>query len=178
MALPNPGMDFTALDPLTAAEMDDIVENIEALADGSGLDDGAVTNPKLNLNGSEEALVATGQSTSSGSFTDLSTVGPTVTVDIGVSGCALVVLATNASGDTAVQNRNMGFAISGATTRAAVASDALQTGNANTSVGERHSYSTIVTGLTPGSTTFTAKYSRFGSGNATFTDRKIQVMPF
>lgn len=35
-------MDFTALDVLTASEMDDLVENIEALADGSGQDSTAV----------------------------------------------------------------------------------------------------------------------------------------
>lgn len=47
MALPNPSMDFTALNVLTAAELDDFVENIEALADGSGLDDASITNAKL-----------------------------------------------------------------------------------------------------------------------------------
>lgn len=35
--LPNPGMDFTAFDTLPAASLDDLVENIEALADGSGI---------------------------------------------------------------------------------------------------------------------------------------------
>lgn len=47
MSLPNPSMDFSAFDTLPAASLDDLVENIEALADGSGLDDGAVTNAKL-----------------------------------------------------------------------------------------------------------------------------------
>lgn len=36
--LPNPGMDFTPFDTLPAASLDEMVENIEALADGSGLD--------------------------------------------------------------------------------------------------------------------------------------------
>lgn len=35
--LPNPGMDFTPLTPLTAEEMDDIVENIEAINEAPGL---------------------------------------------------------------------------------------------------------------------------------------------
>lgn len=47
MSLPNPGMDFTAYQTLTATEMDNLVENIEALADGSGLDNSAVTPAKL-----------------------------------------------------------------------------------------------------------------------------------
>lgn len=35
--LPNPGMDFTPLTPLTAEEMDNIVENIEAINEAPGL---------------------------------------------------------------------------------------------------------------------------------------------
>lgn len=42
MALPNPGMDFVPFDVLTAEELDDIVENIESLADGTGFDTGAI----------------------------------------------------------------------------------------------------------------------------------------
>lgn len=46
MPLPNPGMTFTPFDPLPASELNDIVENIEALADGSGLNTGALSaNP-------------------------------------------------------------------------------------------------------------------------------------
>lgn len=47
MALPNPSMSFSPFAILTAEEMNDLVENIEALADGSGLDDGAVIPSKL-----------------------------------------------------------------------------------------------------------------------------------
>lgn len=47
--LPNPGMDFTPFDILTAEEMDDLVENIESLADGSGIGDKAVTADKIDL---------------------------------------------------------------------------------------------------------------------------------
>lgn len=39
MPLPNPGMDFDPFDPLTAVSLDDLVENIEALADGNGVND-------------------------------------------------------------------------------------------------------------------------------------------
>lgn len=47
MALPNPGMDFVPFDILTAEELDDVVENIEALAAGTGLNDASVTAAKL-----------------------------------------------------------------------------------------------------------------------------------
>lgn len=42
MSLPNPGMSFTPFAVLPASELNDIVENIEALADGTGFDAGAV----------------------------------------------------------------------------------------------------------------------------------------
>ena len=47
MALPNPSMNFTPYDTLTAAELDNLVENIEALADGTGLNDAVITQDKL-----------------------------------------------------------------------------------------------------------------------------------
>lgn len=49
--LPNPGMDFTPLTPLTAEEMDDIVENIEAVNNATiqteSIANGAITKDKL-----------------------------------------------------------------------------------------------------------------------------------
>ena len=50
MPLPNTGMSFTPFDPLPASQLNDLVENIEALADGSGLDAGAIT-PDLRSGG-------------------------------------------------------------------------------------------------------------------------------
>lgn len=47
MPLPFPNMDFDPFQILTAAEMDQMVANDQALADGSGLNDGAVTPEKL-----------------------------------------------------------------------------------------------------------------------------------
>lgn len=55
MGLPNPNMDFTAFDTLPAASLDDLVENIEALADGSGLDNGAITDAKMGMTGTTDA---------------------------------------------------------------------------------------------------------------------------
>lgn len=47
MALPNPSMSFTPFDPLPASDLNDLVENIESLADGTGFDTGAITSTKL-----------------------------------------------------------------------------------------------------------------------------------
>ena len=59
MALPNPSMAFTPFDILLAEELNDLVENIESLADGTGFDagaigttdlaDGAVTSAKVDF---------------------------------------------------------------------------------------------------------------------------------
>lgn len=54
MSLPNPGMSFTPFDPLPASDLNDIVENVEALSAGTGLEDDAVTLPKIS-NGSDMA---------------------------------------------------------------------------------------------------------------------------
>lgn len=45
--LPNPGMSFTPFDILTAAELNQMVANIEALATGAGIGDGAIPAIKL-----------------------------------------------------------------------------------------------------------------------------------
>lgn len=49
MALPNPSMSFSPFAILTAEEMNDLVENIESLANGTGISAGAVTSSKINL---------------------------------------------------------------------------------------------------------------------------------
>lgn len=49
MALPNPGMSFTPFDILTAEEMNDLVENIEALQDWSAFDDGDMPASKIDF---------------------------------------------------------------------------------------------------------------------------------
>lgn len=50
MSLPNEDMSFTPFDQLPASDLNDLVENIEALSDGSGLADGAVKADKLAVN--------------------------------------------------------------------------------------------------------------------------------
>lgn len=45
--LPNQGMSFSPFAILTAEEQNDLVENIESLATGSGIGDGAVTTAKI-----------------------------------------------------------------------------------------------------------------------------------
>lgn len=72
----------------------------------------------------------------------------------------------------------MTFAISGATTRVADARSGRAYLQSATAAQELVSSRTkLVTGLTPGSNTFTAKYHAATSGTANFLDRTIVVIP-
>lgn len=175
MALPNPGMDFTAFDTLPAASLDDLVENIEALADGSGLDDGAVTPNKLSL-GAQNSRVATTQTTTSTSYTNLSTTGPSVTITIPTSGRILLSFGARVSNNTGGGWGLVSYDATGANTISAsdnyAAGFRVATAN-DECTAER---TEVLTGLTPGSTTFTVKY-RAVAGTAQFLNRYISAIP-
>jgi hypothetical protein len=51
MALPNPGMSFTPFDTLPASDLNDMVENIEALAAGTGQNAASVNATKIDFGG-------------------------------------------------------------------------------------------------------------------------------
>lgn len=117
--------------------------------------------------------VDTTQTTTSTSYTDLATAGPAVTATIGSNGLALVCIG--ALMDQSVADfANMSFAVSGASTIAAADNNACLQYNTNDRVVSRN---ILLTGLTPGSNTFTMKY-KVGSGTGSFTYRTIAVIPF
>lgn len=123
------------------------------------------------------AIVSATETTTSDSFTDLSTPGPAVTVTTGTT--ALVVLTGGMQNDTNGDGCYMGFAVSGSSTVAANANDALTFINpagANTAQ-VNDSIIIPVSGLTAGSNTFTAKYRRVTGGTASFFSRRITVIP-
>lgn len=110
--------------------------------------------------------VLTGESTSSTSYTDLATVGPTATVTVGASGLILVGWNTQtASSASAIAS----VALSGANTVAA--NDNFSLFNAN-SLGSAIGRTYVFTGLAAGATTVTVKY-RVGSGTQTFSRRSV-----
>lgn len=144
--------------------------------DTQAIDDGAVTPDKLST-GAASAVVATSQGTSSTSFTDLSTVGPAVTVDIGDNGLALVTMYAQMTQSNNTGSALFTVALSGANTVAADSSIQVRyQAFANNAIS--HGGNTVLlTGLTPGSTTFTMKYAAATTGTATFANRKISVVP-
>jgi len=174
MSLPNPGMNFTAFDVLPAADLNDMVANIEALADGSGLDDGAVTADKLGLGG-QSADVVTGQSTTSTSFTNLTTSGPAVTVTVPTSGKVLLSFTARLRNSDVNGGAAVGVNVTGANTIAP--EDDVYNISSTASADNTGSFTKQLTGLTPGSTTFTLQYRRQGGTTATFARRNITVIP-
>lgn len=128
----------------------------------------------VNLNG-DGSSVNTAQTTASTTYTDLATVGPTVTTDTGTS--ALVFLSTAAYNTLGAGNTaSMSFAVSGASTIAASdnyrGATTFWAGNASVTL----STCVKITGLTAGSNTFTAKYKVDGSTIA-YLNRTMVVIP-
>lgn len=125
---------------------------------------------------STAATVAAVQTSASTTYVDLATVGPTVTVTIGSTGKALVSLYNAQNNNTASQAVFMGFAVSGATTIAASDAQSLAFTSPVGGGGNRSTAQVLVTGLNPGSTTFTAKY-RVTANTGQWQDRQMIVTP-
>jgi hypothetical protein len=83
----------------------------------------------------------------------------------------IVTAAETGSGGSVIAY--MSYAVSGLTTVAASDGRALQVQGQNFT---RASATSVITGLTPGSNTFTAKYRTSGN-TSTFRDRDIVVIP-
>lgn len=108
--LPNPGMDFTPLTPLTAEEMDDIVENIEAINNATiqtgSIANGAVNKSKLAqdvLDNYSLSEVDTGATWIDGKKIYKKTFTKDVTIPSGNSSSSSYVIAIGANIDTVVK---------------------------------------------------------------------------
>ncbi|WIY05467.1 hypothetical protein QRX60_17050 [Amycolatopsis mongoliensis] len=140
----------------------------------------------------QSALVAASEATGSTSFTDLATVGPSVTVYIGSSRRALVLVSAyivatgTASSGTALGGR-MSPQVSGASTIAAdntlsaslaAVTDPSGFAGAGVTATFLRLY-TAADGLNVGMNTFTSKYnSRLSSPTCAFASRNLTVIPF
>ena len=122
------------------------------------------------------ATVATGQSTTSTSFTDLATAGPAVTLTTGTKALVMInafMFVNSATLEYAI----MGYGITGSTTVAATqARSALTYGNTTNQNRQTTSFQFIQTGLTAGSNTFTAKYKSLSGQTVQFEERNITVI--
>lgn len=137
----------------------------------------AAWNESLGLLSSRitSTTVATNNTTNSTSYVDLGTTGPAVTASIGPSGRALVLVTAELAITTVGNGALMSFAISGATTAAAVDTRALAVSPSGTGAWMM-TRAVLVEGLTAGSNTFTAKYRSVVTGSTVaFQNRNLTV---
>ncbi|MFJ8049796.1 hypothetical protein [Streptomyces luteogriseus] len=154
---------------------DNLNETAPAKATGSGsyfVGDGVNTIVERRAVGASDLTAGT---TTSTTFTDLtgSGIGPTVTVETGPY--ALVIVRASVE-NTGAGSARMAYQISGAHSQAAADNRGIHIfGVAGVNLGA--SDASLLTTLTPGENTFTAKY-RVSSGTGQFSSRRIIVLPF
>jgi len=119
------------------------------------------------------ATVATTQTTTSTSYTDLATAGPSVTMTTGTT--AFVIVTTYSYNATSGTATYMSFAVSGATTIAAGDSTSVSLLGMKTGGQEWSNSAVYPVTLTAGSNTFTSKY-KTSAGTGTFGNRSIIVI--
>lgn len=123
------------------------------------------------------AAVATAQGTASTAYVDLTTTGPSVTLNVPASGeLTIDVSAAYSSGGAAAQTGYMGFTLSGANTLAAADTRAAYGRTVTSGMFGTIARRFHLTGLSPGTTTVKAVY-KTSTSTATFTDRNLIVEP-
>lgn len=126
------------------------------------------------------AYIATLETTTSTSYADLTTPGPSVTVTIGANGLALMIFGAEMFNGTSGGYIDMSVVVSGANTIAVGTNPyrlfAQATGNSTPD--NKYFYSTLLTGLTAGSTTFKCQYKVIVGGTGSFQYREISVISF
>lgn len=168
---------------IEASDINDPINQLAAVINGNieaaNLADSAVTTAKL-ANGSitasklgttaDAGYVATGETTTSTSFTDLTTTTDTVTVTVGTNGLLLVTVSCLLQ-NSGANFSSMSFALSGANTLAADVDRSIAIAST-----ARLSGSFLIEGLAAGSTVVKAKYN-VSAGTGTFTNRRISAIP-
>lgn len=121
-------------------------------------------------------LLATSEGTTSNTFVNLTTSGPSVTVTHGVK--AMLILGCQVSNASSGSGGRMGVDISGSNTQAASDINSFEAKSGNVSDAYQGSWVTLHNPLVAGSTTWLGKYKVVGVGTATFSNRLIAVVPF
>ena len=124
--------------------------------------------------GSLGHAIATQETTSSGTYTDVATVGPVVTLPL--AGDYEITIGVEVSSSSAAGGGNTSFSVSGAAASTATDTDGIQiiTG-ANANVPESSSTTTQKTGLTAAAVTMRYRFAL--AGTAKFGKRKISITP-
>lgn len=169
------GAVFTAAQ-FNASIRDNLMETAPAKATTAGgyFVADAVNSIVQRVTGS--ASIDTLQSTTSTSFTDLATVGPTVTVTTGAR--ALVSIGSSMTNSQPDFFSIVGVSVSGATTIAPTDARSLNFKQTANTMGQGIQCSWVeMYNLTPGVNTFTLKY-RVTGDTGVFSRRRLIVIPF
>ena len=121
-------------------------------------------------------VVATSQTVSGTAYTNLATVGPSVSLVVPQSGEVTVTLTCDGFASTTGQQLFMGVELSGANTVAASDANSCSVRSGVATAGATATVIIHFTGLTPGTTTFLAKY-RTTAGTPSFANRRMTVRP-
>ncbi len=154
---------------------DDLLETAPGKATASGQFFVSTAANSIAARTPQVATVATSETTTSTSYTNLATPGPAVTVTTGAT--ALVFVSARIAQSTATAAVYQSFAISGATTVAADDRFGTEWQPEGANRNSRATSALMVTGLTPGSNVFTQQY-RVSANTGTFSLRQISVLPF
>lgn len=154
-------------DNLLASEAAQVTQAGQTIS-GTGLNSVVARGP-------QSASVTTSQTTASGTYGDLATAGPSVTLDTGPQ--ALIILSATMAQSTANGYANATYTVSGASAftsgwailnfRAAAANDQIRMTGLDYPVAA----------ITAGTNTFKMIYATSGTGTATFVYRNIIVWP-
>lgn len=154
---------------------DNLNETAPAKATAAGQYFVPTGNAQITARSASAHTIATSQTTTSSSYTNLSTVGPTVTVTTGP--VALVLLACKLSNGSSDNQSHASVAVSGASNIAAHDNWAIRNDAKNTTSKRERTFAfNYITTLKSGSNTFTMKY-KVGGGTGTFVDRHMVVFP-
>jgi len=169
---------FVSGNVLTAAQLNilsgNLAETAAAKATAAGQMFLATGTNTLVARTPASAIVTATESTTSSVYTDLATVGPSVTVATGTK--ALIIVSGVVSNNTVGAYSNMGVDITGASA-ISPANPLLQLRAAAVNQQITASMAHIETGLTAGNNTFTCKYQIVTASTGAWALRQIIVIP-
>lgn len=115
--------------------------------------------------------VSTGESTTSSTYVDLATVGPTVTVTSAGTMALVLFQSSFQNGSTGESITTVG--VTGATTIAAADAEAIAFSGGSTGIAQFCGF--FLATITPGTNAYTMKYRTTGGTTGTFSNRKLMV---
>jgi hypothetical protein len=119
------------------------------------------------------AGVATSESTTSGTYADLATVGPVITLPL--AGDYKIGTTATVANATASQGGAVSFSVSGGAANTAADADSIRITTVSATVLQATSVSVSKTGLTAAAVTMRYRYTV--GGTATFTSRVLTAVP-